>query len=349
MTFKATGKPVRSLCSVVCKWNYRCSGNEDTLTESGWDDSYWHQIGLEEFPLENYKKIGTSFSQPGEQIGGLTDQAASELGLLPGTPVGASLIDAHAGGVGMLGASVDGMGLPCEGQAMTSRLALICGTSSCHMALSTKPCFVPGVWGPYFSAMVPGLWLNEGGQSATGKLLKHIIDCHPAATLVKNQALKRGVSVFDELNSIVKDLGARQALDSYALLTRDIHLLPDYHGNRSPLADPKMKGMVCGLTLATDVDDLACLYLAAIQGIAHGTQHVLDAMMAHGHQVNTIFLCGGGSQNEIFVQAHADVTGLPVVLAKEKESVLIGAAMLGACASSHFASLEVSRLKSQLK
>jgi ribulose kinase len=43
--------------------------------------------------------------------------------------------------------------------------------------------------------------------------------------------------------------------------------------------------------------------------VQHGTQHVLDAMMAHGHQVNTIFLCGGGSQNEIFVQAHADVTG----------------------------------------
>lgn len=28
-----------------------------------------------------------------------------------------------------------------------------------------------GVWGPYYSAMVPGLWLNEGGQSATGKLV----------------------------------------------------------------------------------------------------------------------------------------------------------------------------------
>ena len=28
-----------------------------------------------------------------------------------------------------------------------------------------------GVWGPYYSAMVPGFWLNEGGQSATGKLV----------------------------------------------------------------------------------------------------------------------------------------------------------------------------------
>lgn len=37
--------------------------------------------------------------------------------------------------------------------------------------ISKDPIFVPGVWGPYFSAMVPGFWLNEGGQSVTGKLV----------------------------------------------------------------------------------------------------------------------------------------------------------------------------------
>ena len=40
---------------------------------------------------------------PGEVCGGgLTDEVATELGLLPGTPVGTSLIDAHAGGMGMV-------------------------------------------------------------------------------------------------------------------------------------------------------------------------------------------------------------------------------------------------------
>lgn len=57
---------------------------------------------------------------------------------------------------------------------------MICGTSTCHMAVSQNPLFVPGVWGPYYSAMVPGLWLSEGGQSATGRLLDHVIQSHPA-------------------------------------------------------------------------------------------------------------------------------------------------------------------------
>lgn len=48
------------------------------------------------------------------------------------------------------------------------------------MIVNEKKLFVSGVWGPYFSAMIPGMWLSEGGQSATGKLLDHIIDTHPA-------------------------------------------------------------------------------------------------------------------------------------------------------------------------
>lgn len=40
------------------------------------------------------------------------------------------------------------------------------------LQISQEPVFVPGVWGPYYSAMVPGLWVNEGGQSVTGKVVR---------------------------------------------------------------------------------------------------------------------------------------------------------------------------------
>lgn len=44
---------------------------------------------------------GVKVGSPGEPVGkGLTKNAAAELGLWEGMPVGTSLIDAHAGGLG---------------------------------------------------------------------------------------------------------------------------------------------------------------------------------------------------------------------------------------------------------
>jgi len=97
---------------------------------------------------------------------GLTAKAAAELGLVAGTAVGVGIIDAHAGGLGVLGVPLDGS--PAAPATLNQRIALIGGTSSCHMAVSPEPRFIRGVWGPYYSAMVPGLWLTEGGQSVTG-------------------------------------------------------------------------------------------------------------------------------------------------------------------------------------
>ena len=75
--------------------------------------------------------------------------------------MGVSIIDAHAGGIGCLGAKIEGIELNAEN--FNKRLVLIGGTSSCHMAVSKDPCHVEGIWGPYYSAMIPGMWLNEGG------------------------------------------------------------------------------------------------------------------------------------------------------------------------------------------
>lgn len=64
------------------------------------------------------------------------------------------------------------------------------------MAVSLTPVFAPGIWGPYFSAMIPGMWLSEGGQSATGKLIDHIIDSHPASASIKTKLGDMLVSLF---------------------------------------------------------------------------------------------------------------------------------------------------------
>ncbi|XP_039567438.1 FGGY carbohydrate kinase domain-containing protein isoform X6 [Passer montanus] len=244
--------------------------------------------------------------------------------------------------IGVIGADVKGHNLPCENQPITSRVAMICGTSSCHMGVSETPIFVPGVWGPYFSAMIPGLWLNEGGQSATGKLIDHVVRGHVAFPELEAKAEASAHSIYTYLNSHL-DL-IKKSLP-VGFLTVDLHVWPDFHGNRSPLTDLTLKGMVVGLTLSRGLDELALIYLATIQAIALGTRHILEAMQAAGHEITTLFLCGGLSKNPLFVQMHADITGKPVVLSKEVESVLVGAAILGACASGDFASIQEAMAK----
>ena len=126
---------------------------------------------------------------PGESCAcGLTKQAALELGLVAGIACATSLIDAHAGGLGMIGCRLEKIG--SAKAHLDNRLGIIAGTSTCHMAISKEAQFVPGVWGPYWSAMIPGWWLNEGGQSATGKLIDHIIDTHPATTSIRQKLNK---------------------------------------------------------------------------------------------------------------------------------------------------------------
>jgi FGGY-family pentulose kinase len=322
LVYRATGEDVRSLCTTVCKWTYL--GHEQR-----WDDSYFRSIGLGDLVDQGYRRIGTRVRPMGEKAGVLSAKAAAELGLSPGTAVGVSIIDAHAGGLGLLGISEDGR-IPDE-TAMEQRLALIGGTSTCHMASSREPRFVPGVWGPYASAMIPGMWLTEGGQSATGALVDHVIASHTRGAELLAEAKRRGVHVYTLLNDRLDALAAKVRFP--AELTRDLHVLPDHHGNRSPRADPTLKGMVSGLELRDDLDALALLYLATIQALAHGTRHILEVMNRAGYRIDALHATGGDTKNPVFVREHADVTGCRVVLSKEPEAVLLGAAILGAVAS----------------
>lgn len=79
---------------------------------------------------------------------GLSSVAAEQLGLVEGTAVGSGVIDAYAGWVGTIAASMEGEA-DATLQDSGGRLAAIAGTSTCHVVQSPKPVFVPGVWGPY--------------------------------------------------------------------------------------------------------------------------------------------------------------------------------------------------------
>ncbi len=320
LSFRATGSTARSICTLACKWNFLAH-------ERRWSDSYFERIGLGALASDAYAKVGTEIVVPGTPLGaGLTGPAASDLGLLEGTPVGASLIDAHAGGVGTIG----GRERSAEPVDVCRRLAYIMGTSACIMATTSEPCFVPGVWGPYYSGMVPGFWLNEGGQSAAGAAIDHLIRTHPAYNEAVATACAQGTEILEFLERRI--VSRAQNPGEAALFARDIHVLPEFLGNRSPFADPDSRAIVAGMDLDTDIGSMERLFVAGLCGLAYGLADVVDAFRSHGVDSDLMVISGGAGKSSLVRQIMADTTGLTVAVPGTQEPVLLGAAMLGAVA-----------------
>ncbi len=322
LTWRATGSLDRSICTVTCKWTYLAH-------EMRWDAAYFENIGLGELVSEGFARIGTEIVEPGRPLGqGLTAAAAADLGLNAGTAVGASLIDAHAGGVGTLGGTAAGVS-----SDIRHRLAYIFGTSACSMASTDDPIFVNGVWGPYYSAMVPGLWLNEGGQSAAGSAIDHLVAMHPASPKARLQADAAGSSLVAWLEGEANKMCG--GLENAVALAGDIHVVPEFLGNRSPHADPEAKAIIAGLGLETDIENLVSLYIAGMCGIGYGLKQLLVKLADDGIPVELIVASGGAAQSNLVRQLLADTTNVPVTFADTPEPVLLGSAMLAAVASGH--------------
>ncbi len=327
LTFRATGSTARSICTVTCKWTY-------VPNEGGWNHGYFKRIGLDELLADGAVRIGREIVTAGSALGqGLTEGAARELGLPPGTPVGAALIDGHAGAIGTIGSRNrdDARVTP------SWRVAYILGTSACVLATTAEPCFVPGVWGPYASAIMKNLWLNEGGQSAAGAAIDTLVRSHPHHAQASAEAKEAGMELLPWLEQRI--LARVETPSAAARLARGLHVLPDYLGNRSPDADPAARAMIAGLTIDHDIEGLEALFVAGLCGLGYGLADIIDALRAQGVAFDSVVISGGASQSALVRQLLADATGVQVQLATTAEPVLLGSAMLGAVASGAYSDL----------
>jgi D-ribulokinase len=321
LTWRCTGSLARSACTVTCKWTYLAH-------ERCWDEPYFRAVGLGSLADEHFARIGTEIVPAGTSLeGGLTVDAAAELGLEPGTPVAAGLIDAHAGGIGTVGAR----GGP--GNVLT-RMAYVFGTSACTMTTTGEPAFVQGVWGPYYSAMVPGLWLNEGGQSAAGAAIERLVHMHPASNEAERNARELGLSLGAWLAEKAVEGGGSDAVER---LVGALHVVPEFLGNRAPFADPHAKALVAGMGMDTGIGSLVGLYLAGLCGLGYGVQQIVDAQRAAGITTEMIVISGSAGQSPLVRQVLADATGLAVAASSSPEPVLLGSAILAAVAVGRYA------------
>ena len=253
-------------------------------------------------------------------LGPLTPAAAAHLGLTPAARVAAGLVDAHAGALAVLGRFAS------DPDRMARNVALIAGTSTCLMRLAPGGAPRPGVWGPYPDGVLPGFSMTEGGQSASGALLDHVLrgpgGTEPDAALHARVAAR--IAELRRRRPRPRPLDPRAAR------------LP-----RQPLAqaDARARGMILGLDLDGGFDGLCRLYYRTAVGLALGLRETLDALTADGPAPEALHAAGGHARNPLLMALYADAAGVPVHEPLAPDPVLLGTAMTAAVTAGLYPSL----------
>lgn len=217
-------------------------------------------------------------------VGGLTKEAAAELGLTAGMPVIASGIDCGAANIG-LGVFDSGI------------YAAAIGTSMCAALISDKP--VQGkdliVW-PYLYDAKRLSYYFAGGATA-GAIVKWF---RQTLCQFELEAEKEGgKNAYDVLNEQAANIPAG---------SDGLVVLPYFMGERSPIWDSDAKGTIVGLSLA---HTKAHMYRAFLEAVAFSLR---DAIEATGEYLGEyILLAGGVTKSKLWRQIFADVTGYPIV------------------------------------
>jgi ribulose kinase len=214
------------------------------------------------------------------------------------------------------------------GATAAGDVAVIVGSSTCHLAQSSGGVFGSGAAGCYPDATVEGLYTLEAGQTATGSILDWYRRHFAAAQ--QAEADDRGINVY----SVLDELAAAVPPGAEGLVVRD-----DWQGNRSPYKDPAARGAIVGLSLAHGPGHV---FRALYEATACGTRHILEDAAAHGLDVGRIIVGGGGAKSRLWMQIHADVLNRPIHLPRETESCALGSAMTAAVAAGLFADLDAA-------
>ncbi|MGA4670620.1 FGGY-family carbohydrate kinase [Propionibacteriaceae bacterium Y1923] len=301
MGLKLTGEAVINITSASLKMHH----NND---HGGFPLDYYQAVGAEGL----MDKMPSQVRPLGEELGGLSAAAAAELGLPSGIPVAVGTIDAEAGMIGM-------------DVLAPGRMALITGSSNPLLAQSATPIFAPGLVGAHTDAVLPGQYTVEASQSATGSVMRWFLQMSAQDLLEGHR--NGGPSAWDVLNEASKDIPP----GSDGLLVTEY-----FQGNRSPYSDAKARGTFTGLGLHHRREHL---YRAIQEATCYGLEMNLRTLREHGLQAQSIIACGGALSSPPWMQMHADVTGVEIVITEVQDGPSLGSAMMGAVAAGRFADL----------
>ncbi len=303
LTWQMTGIETHSSCMAGYKglWN---------KAESYPSNEFWGKLDSR---LGNI--IGTKISEnvlpTGTKLGEINESGSKLTGLSTGTAVAVPIIDAHAA-------------LPAAGIVDGRKLMMIIGTSTCHIVMSEKDNPVDGICGSVTDGIIPGLVAYEAGQACVGDSFDWFIkNCVPESYATDAKA--QGKNIFAYVTEKAEALNVGES---------GILALDWWNGNRTPLADYDLTGMILGLTLQTKPEEI---FRGIIESTAFGTKAIVDLYENNGVEINEVYAAGGISQkNALLMQIYADVLGKEIKIASSTQAGAKGSAIFASVAGGYF-------------
>ena len=127
----------------------------------------------------------------------------------------------------------------------------------------------------------------------------------------------------------------------YASKVKDsggVIVVPAFQGLGAPYWDPYARGMIIGLTRATNKYHII---RATIESMAYQTADVIDLMEKSADiNVSELAVDGGASANNLLLSFQADILGIPILRPECIETTALGAAYLAGLATGAYSSLD---------
>lgn len=270
------------------------------------------------YPVSLYEKVGLAdvldkfpkdMHYVGDRLGMLTKEAAEYLGLSENTIVGQGGSDAYVGNFGL-------------GVTKPGKVAMITGTSHLIMMLTDHYMYSKaGYFGPFPDCILKGTGVVEGGQNSSGAIVKWFKD-----NFCKDLDMGNS-NAYDILN----EEAAKLEPGADGLLVLDW-----WNGNRTPYTDSTVRGMIYGLSL---MHTQAHLFRAIMEGVAFGTENVFKTFRDMGYEVSEVYMGGGTTNSDLFMQIHADVSNVVINVPENPQSCVLGSAIIAAYAAGEFESI----------
>jgi len=283
--YKLTGKYVID-AHTATEWNPLID-----IKKIAWDDRFASEITT----LDKLPQIGWT----NKIAGYVSATAANETGLPEGIPVNFGAVDALAEAISV-------------GVMNVGELMIMYGSTAFMILFIKKPIPTNELW--LEAGVFEGQYEYSAGLSTSGS----------ATTWFRDQ--------FSQDLLKLQNFGSENA---YAMLAKEaaispegsngLLILPYLSGERTPIFDPKARGIIAGLSLGHTRGDI---YRALLEGVAYAIRMNLEVMNQTGANIDHAVAVGGGSSNELWLQMISDVSGIPQLLPEKTIGASYGNAFL---------------------